>query len=518
MSKVIRILSLAVLLAAFMGCRKTPVDNGEEPGQEPQEYERYVKGNRFKSQILGEHITYSLFMPADYEINTEASYPVIYFLHGFGESSTKDWTKYMNVIASLEESQGVQPMIYVFPNGYNSYYSNTYDGKFPYMDMFINELVPYIDANYRTVADREHRGIMGYSMGGFGAMVLAMKHPETFGMSAPMSMSFRTDEQYMAESQDGWNNQWGSIFGGYGQKGEGRITDYYKAHCPLYQFTSENLTELSKVKWFLHCGDDEEQLLIANDNLHVQLCENGYDHEFRIGDGAHSDSYWMNAEREIIPWMNHVMNGGGKWMKVADTGSIKMSELNEDGSFASKAYKEAETRSGLAIYLAHNGFSKDLTDKIISMLSQFGSIFPYMILPCDLDTKPLTEWMSEYTGKYGVGGDTKSSHVIAFGNAGRSVWDNKDKFSRFYLIDADLAEDESTIKADAEKSYYMDHTDESENYMDMNAMYRACKNVMLEDGSVTEADFEYRMRNASGSKDEDILLAAKSIADNLKYN
>ena len=64
----------------------------------------------------------------------------------------------------------------------------------------------------------------------------------------------------------------------------------------------------------------------------------------------------------------------------------------------------------------------------------------------------------------------------------------------------------------------MDHTDESENYRDMNAMYRACKNVMLEDGSVTEADFEYRMRNASGSKDEDILLAAKSIADNLKYN
>ena len=48
MSKVIRILSLAVLLAAFIGCRKTPVDNGEEPGQEPQEYERYVKGNRFK--------------------------------------------------------------------------------------------------------------------------------------------------------------------------------------------------------------------------------------------------------------------------------------------------------------------------------------------------------------------------------------------------------------------------------------------------------------------------------------
>lgn len=506
--------AFAVLsLAAFISCGEKgckPVDGPEE------DFERYVKGSRFKSAVLDEYVTYSLFMPADYEDGTENSYPVVYFLHGYGEASTKDWTKYMNVIASLEEN-GLQPMIYVFPNGWNSYYCNAYDGSFNYMDMFVNELVPHIDENYRTVADREHRGIMGYSMGGFGAMVLALRHPETFGMSAPMSMSFRTDEQYMAESQDGWNNQWGSIFGGYSEKGEGRITDYYKEHCPYYQFTSGNKGKLSAVRWFFHCGDDEEQLLIANGDLHVQLRENGYEHEFRIGDGAHSDTYWMAAEREILPWMAHVMNGGGKWDKASDPGSIKMSDLKEDGSFASKAYEEAEEKGGLAIYLAHKGLDKNLTGKMISLMSQFGSIFPYMILPCDLEVKPLSEWMEEYEEKYKVGGTDSNSHVMAFGSAGREAWDLKDRFSRYYFVDADLTDDEASLTADAEKSYYIDQTDESMNYKDMNSLYKACKNVLLEDGSSTEADFEYRMRNSSGNAEQDMLLAAKSIAENIKY-
>ena len=55
------------------------------------------------------------------------------------------------------------------------------------------------------------------------------------------------------------------------------------------------------------------------------------------------------------------------------------------------------------------------------------------------------------------------------------------------------------------------------NYKDMNSLYKACKNVLPEDGSSTEADFEYRMRNSSGNAEQDMLLAAKSIAENIKY-
>ena len=205
-------------------------------------------------------------------------YPVVYMLHGFGDNR-KSWnSQYLRVETKVKEleKEGLEPMIYIFPDGYNSYYCNTYDSAFKYMDMFVDEFVPYIDKTYRTIADREHRVAIGYSMGGFGAMVLPLKNPDVFGLSVPLSMSFRTDEQYTTEGpQSGWDKQWGSIFGGLGTTGEARLTDYYKSHCPFYQFVQENKLKLSTLKLFLHCGDDEEQLLIANDDLHIQLRENG---------------------------------------------------------------------------------------------------------------------------------------------------------------------------------------------------------------------------------------------------
>lgn len=511
MSKFFKILSAAVLLMAFIGCEKNPVDNSDEPGKEEEpkpEYVRYVKGQRFRSDLLEELVSYTLFMPSDYDKNTDKTYPVVYFLHGIGESNSKDWTEYMKTIEGLE-ANGLQEMIYVFPNGYSSYYSNTFDGKFPYMDMFINELVPHIDETLRTKDDRQYRAVTGYSMGGFGTAVLALKHPETFGMSAPMSISLCTDKRYLNEPQSGWENQWGRIFGGIGQHGKDRLTDYYKEHCPYYQFTPENKETLSQVKWFIHCGDDEDQLLIANDSLHVIMRDNGYDHEFRISNGAHSGSYWRTAMRETLPWIEQMMNGGGEWTKVMGTLNLKSSTLNEDGTFSSKAYNEAAEKNGMATWFVHKGLSKEVVDKCIGLLSQSGNIFQYMILPCDLEQKSLQEWMAFYKGIYEVGKTPDKSQVIAIGETGRDVWALEDEFKRFYLIDADLSDDEVTITSEKEKFYYIDTVDDSPYYKDSNAIYVSCK--------ATGADFEYRMRNGISDKEQQLLLAIQSAAEKFKY-
>ncbi len=478
-------------------------------------FERFTKLVKYPTTTVGATASFAILLPQSYETDTDKRYPVVYMLHGYGDSG-RDWSEWVEAIKSIENS-GLQEMIYVFPNCGNSYYSNYFnDSQRRYMDLFTKDLVPYIDANYRTIADREHRAVMGYSMGGFGAMVLPLKNPDIFSISVPLSMSFRTDEQYMAESQSGWNNQWGEIFGGVGKSGEARLTDYYKEHCPFYQFVPENLATLSTVKWFFHCGDNEEQLLIANDNLHVQMRDYGFEHEFRIGEGGHSGSYWRPAARETLPWIAHVMNGGGKWTKTSEV-SLKSSELNADGSFTSKKFKDNPQDGGLAIYFAHDGFNKGLTDKALGLLSQNGQIFPYMILPCDVSVKPLAEWMAEYTEKYGIGGTPGLSHVMAFGAAGREAYELKDQFSAYYFVDADLAEDESTITADASKRYYLDQTDDSANYKDMNAIYRACKFALEDDGTTDEADFDYRMRNGIEDKEQEVLLAVESIASCLKY-
>ena len=288
------------------------------PDVDPVPLPRYNTGLTFSSKVINTTVTYDILLPSDYNDNKEKRYPVVYCLHGLGDNNTSWNGQYMKCEAKISslEAAGLEPMIYVFPLGWKTYWCDRYDGTFPYMTMLTTEFIPMIDATYRTIADKNHRGITGYSMGGFGAMVTAMKHPELFLMSAPLSMSFRTDEQYMSESQSGWDEQWGKVFGGVGQSGEGRLTDYYKEHCPLHQFTAGNKAKYSSVHWFLTCGDDEQQLLFANDDLHVMMRENGYDHEYRVGNGGHSTSYWRAAMEEFLPWFSALMAGQTSWQKT----------------------------------------------------------------------------------------------------------------------------------------------------------------------------------------------------------
>ena len=168
----------------------------EKPDTNPDRYQRDLV---LSSAILDTDIRYSVLLPKDYFENDDRRYPVVYMLHGYGDNQNSwngDWLHARDRISALE-SAGLEDMIYVYPMGYQCYYVNRYDGSFSYMDMFARELVPHIDATLRTIPDRQHRSITGYSMGGFGAYVIAAKHPELFLCSAPLSMSFRTDQQYM---------------------------------------------------------------------------------------------------------------------------------------------------------------------------------------------------------------------------------------------------------------------------------------------------------------------------------
>ena len=497
---------MAALLTAFIGCEEVADDNGNEGSPE---FVRYIKKVEYSSNNAGWTNSFGILLPASYESAPETKYPVVYMLHGYGENG-KDWSSWVTAIQNLE-NQGLQEMIYVFPNCGNSYYSNYYnDNSRKYMDLITKDLIPYIDTTYRTIADRKHRAVMGYSMGGFGAMVLPLKNPDLFSISVPLSMSFRTDEQYMNESQSGWDNQWGKIFGGKGKTGEARLTDYYKSHCPFYQFIPENKETLSQVKWFFYCGDDEEQLLIANDSLHVQLCKFGYEHEFRISDGGHDGTYWRTAARETLPWIQHVMNDGQNWTRSMGILKEKTSVLNEDGTFSSKKYNEAEEKDGLAMWFLHRGLSKDIVDKCVGLMSQSASAaFQYMILPCDLEQKSLAEWMAHYKATYEVGKGSDKSQVIAVGDTGRDAWAIKDEFKRYYFIDADLTDEESSIVADENKFYYIEGVDDSRYYEDSYALYVSCKTL--------DADFEYRIRNGLENKDEQIMLAIQNAVEEFKY-
>jgi len=492
--------SLLTIAVSCNGQEQTTPD--PQPTPEP-EFTRYHTDILMPSKLLGVNIQVAILLPEKYDKQTERRYPVVYMLHGIGDNYTSWNGKYLhaNNRISFLESQGlIGDMIYVFPNGFDSYYCNNYNGSYLYMDMFITELIPYIDSNYRTVADREHRALTGYSMGGFGAMVLAEKHPETFCCSAPLSMSFRTDQQYMAESQDGWNNQWGKIFGGVGKSGKDRITDYYKLHCPFYQFVPENKTQLETVHWFFTCGDDEEQLLIAGDTLHVQLRSHAYAHEFRVGDGGHSSTYWNNALNEVLPWFDHYMNNGTAWPACSTETWTKSSvEPEADGTMPSSAYK-ADKTNATGVYFFHNGLGSEIADIMKVMYSE-SKTDKFVFLPCDLKVKSVKDWEKEYSSSH----PHDKKYAVVISDEDGSLCADSEEFTTFVFIDSKIA-GSAAVKSGAK--YYFSCTDKAACYVDMDKLYQSCKKSGVK--------FEYRVimqSDASGDR----LRCANKLKQYLTY-
>lgn len=495
-------LFILTLIAFVSACS---CSESEKPVPDPgDKFERYTTDLTIDSKILGRKVKYSITLPKSYVADKDRRYPVVYMLHGYGDDNNSwngNWLHGNDKIFSLEGS-GLSDMIYVFPQGFTTYYCNFYTGAFNYMDMFIQELIPYIDATYRTIADREHRSITGYSMGGFGAMALALKHPETFLCSAPLSMSFRTDDQYKAESQSGWDKQWGDIFGGKGQDGDGRITSYYMEHCPFYQFVPENKTDLEKVHWFFTCGDDEEQLLIANDTLHVQMRDCGIRHEFRVGDGAHTSKYWLAALGEVLPLFDYYMNGGTQWPGIEETHNVPEVELQQSGAFISERYNSV-TEGKTVMLLAHAGLDQNKVKTLTRAMCKEYSLKPYAILPMDVSTGTIAETVAETIHGY----DYETLCVMAVGDAGVPVFAGRHLFNNLYFVEAKLGTVPTSLEG--EQKYCFCCTDDSASYRDFGALYRTCKR--------SGANFEYRVINSVSDAETDIINCIFTLHNTFTY-
>ena len=165
MSKLFKILSAAFFLTVLICCEEKlpPID--ENPGdtvptdtipstdslppvdtdqsEDQPAFVRFYQTVKYSTTNVGQTATFAILLPQSYEKEVEKNYPVVYMLHGYGDSG-RDWGDWVDTIKSLENG-GLQEMIYVFPNCGNSYYSNFYmDSSRRYMDLVTKDLVPYI--------------------------------------------------------------------------------------------------------------------------------------------------------------------------------------------------------------------------------------------------------------------------------------------------------------------------------------------------------------------------------------
>ena len=135
----------------------------------------------FESRTVGQPVSYLIYLPPDYEVAKDRRYPVVYWLHGIGGSQQGVPRMAERLTKAIEDGKSLS-MIVVYVNGMvRSGYVDTANGNWPVETVSIKELIPHIDATYRTIATREGRCVEGFSMGGSGAAKWGFKYPELFG-------------------------------------------------------------------------------------------------------------------------------------------------------------------------------------------------------------------------------------------------------------------------------------------------------------------------------------------------
>ncbi len=248
------------------------------------------------SKILEGERKFAIYLPPDYE-TSERSYPVLYLLHGGGDDQT-GWIQFGEVlhIADKAIQEGTATaMIIVMPDastGKRGYF-NDINNTWLYEDFFFEELMPYIEKMYRIKTERRYRAVAGLSMGGGGTLVYALHHPELFSSACPLSPSISYSIESLKVRLERYNEK-------YNEKD---LQAYYEKHSALEMINSMSKEDVSKVRWYIDCGDDDF-LFEASSLLHIAMRKKEIPHEFRIRDGAHNWTYWRESLPEVLKFVS----------------------------------------------------------------------------------------------------------------------------------------------------------------------------------------------------------------------
>jgi len=156
-----------------------------------------IRSISYWSEINGMERPVNVYVPAEYEKNPDKKYPVLYLVHGWGEDET-GWSNQghmANIMDGLIASGKAVPMIVVTPSGDIKTNSDVREASGTVMDIYANDLIPFIDKTFHTYTDREHRAMAGLSRGGFQTCLTVSGHLDKFAWMGTFSGLFvRGDE------------------------------------------------------------------------------------------------------------------------------------------------------------------------------------------------------------------------------------------------------------------------------------------------------------------------------------
>lgn len=209
-----------------------------------------------------------IYLPPCYSEMTDQRYPVLYLLHG--QTYTYDQWVRLGIPEHADQmfftGESV-PFIVVFPD--DKFWNLEAGGTFG--ERLINALVPFVDQNFRTIADREHRAIGGLSRGGGWTVQLGLQRPDLFGALGIHSPGI------------------------------------FKDNAPYIENLLRRIPEESRPRVWLDVGDNDRELESILD-FEKMLTRSEYAHEFHFYSGDHSEAYWGAHAREYLRWYAEAWN------------------------------------------------------------------------------------------------------------------------------------------------------------------------------------------------------------------
>jgi S-formylglutathione hydrolase FrmB len=320
-----------LLVAFLLGCSaRSPA--GEAPRPAPEvpaaapaaaATPSHVATEHFHSDALGVDKDVVIYLPRGYDAQPARRWPVFYYLHGLGGNET-NWVNSGKLDAAADEL-GLAAIV-VMPDGDDDFYVDApspidYDrcmadgaGLFMpaqqphdktcvrarnYETYLAKDLVGWVDAHYRTIARRDGRAIAGLSMGGFGAMALALRHPDEFAAAASHSgaiaLLYRGPHPFAPGKAELYTDA------SSGGAAVGPIVTWIRGLFgpDLARWKAHDVVELAtklppgKVALYFDCGTEDDFAL--QDNLqyvHEALTAGHVPHEFFLGPGKHDFAFW----------------------------------------------------------------------------------------------------------------------------------------------------------------------------------------------------------------------------------
>jgi S-formylglutathione hydrolase FrmB len=247
-----------------------------------------LREETMQSLALGREMRYRVLLPEAYT-TSQRRYPVLYLLHGLGGDYT-DWTTRTN----LAEYVRTLPLIVVMPDGNNQWYTNAADGAARFEDYILTDLQADVVGKFRTINSRYGRSIAGLSMGGYGALKLALKRPGAFAVAASFSGAFNVTRAGELEKLIGAAEarRLETIFGG-AESSTRKENDLFALAASVRPAGAPYL--------YIDIGTADTSLIAANREVVAALHRSGAAYEYHEVAGSHSWDYWDRRIREFLP-------------------------------------------------------------------------------------------------------------------------------------------------------------------------------------------------------------------------